>query len=297
MLLEQIVNAITLGSVFALFAIGLSLAWGSLDVLNLAHGSFFAAGAWAAYELASNVAAPFVVLVVLGMAVGAVVAVLLEFVAFRPIRQRIHNKRQAELSTLAATVGMGIIADQVISHATGNQVFSIGSATFTIQAYHVFGVQVTNIQIIIVATSLVVAWALSLWVAKTRHGIAVRAIAFSPPIPAMYGVNVARVAAATMAVSGALAGLAGVLLCVWVSGMDVSTGHSFLLKGFAIVVVGGVGSIKGGVLAAFILAFAETGVAAYGPGGLRDAVAFVLIILILLVRPQGIFGRQRAVRT
>lgn len=295
MLSQQILNAIVLGSIYALFSIGLSLAWGTLDVLNLAHGSIFVFGGFLAYELSKLDGLPFVVML-LGGAVGAgIVAVCLELVAFRHIRGHFTNKRQAELSMLVASVGAGLVIDQVIANETNNQVFSVEGA-FSIHTYHIGSLSISNIQILIIVVAVLIGLALDLWVSRSRQGRAVRGIAFDPAICGLLGVNVGRLAIMTMAVSGALAGLAGVLLGVETSGQDVTVGHSYLLKGFAVIIVGGVGSIRGGMIAAYMLAAGETAMIAYGPGGFADAVAFALIVLVLLVRPQGLLGRVRAQR-
>lgn len=297
MLAEQLlVNAAVLGAVLTLFALGLSLTWGALDVLNLAHGAIFVASAWVASKLAATVDVPFVVLVLAGMAAGAFLAVIAELLAFRPIRRLISNKRQAELSMVAATVGFGFIIDNLVGRATSHQVFSFPLGAFEFRKYDLLIATAFNIEIIIFAAAVVGAVALNYWIMRTRQGMAIRAIAFSPRIAPLLGVKVDNMAALTMAVSGALAGLSGTLMVVWTSGMDISTGHSLLLRAFAIVVLGGVGSVKGCVLAAFLLAIVETGIVAAGYGSLRDAAAFSLIILVLLFRPQGLFGTGRAMR-
>lgn len=295
MLLQQLVNAVLLGSIFALFALGLSLAWGTLDVLNLAHGALFVLAGFVAYKLAA-LDLPFVVLVAAGMVAAGLLAVVMELVAFGPVRRRFPNKRQAELSMLAVTVGAGVIIDEAIRRATGSEVFPVGQGSFEVERYHVGSVSIPNIGIVIVIVAIVCAFALDQWIRRSHGGMAVRAIAFSPTVPALLGVNVTRMAMATMFVSGALAGLAGVLLGVSTSGLEVGTGHAYLLKGFAVVVLGGVGSIRGALLAAYLVGIAETGIVAYGPGGLRDAVAFGLILVVLLFRPQGLLGQTRSVR-
>lgn len=297
MVLQQAINAIMLGSIFALFALGLSLAWGTLDVLNLAHGAMFVFGGFVAFELTRLGAdMPFVVLVLAGMASAGIAAVALERVAFGPIRRRFTNKRQAELSMLAVTIGAGIMLDQIVNLRIDEEVFPVGAGAFTIERYDLGLFTVSNIQILVVVVAAVVAVALDIWVRRARQGMAVRAIAYSPNVASLLGINVNRVATATMLVSGALAGLAGVLLGVASSGLSIETGHALLIKGFAVLVVGGVGSVRGAVAAAYLVGAAEVAVVAWGPGTFRDAVAFGLIILVLLLRPQGLFARREAVR-
>lgn len=291
-MVQQLVNAIVLGSVLTLFSVGLSLAWGTLDVLNLAHGAIFVFGGYLAYELTKKGSLPFIVVLLLCMAGAGLVAVALELIAFRRIRSRFTVKRQAELSMLVASIGGSIIVNQFIQNRTGSQAFAPQHA-LTVHAYDIGSVRVTNIQIIIVAVALVVAALLDVGVRRSRQGRAVRALAFDSSTAELMGINVNLVAAATMFLSGALAGLAGVLLAVNVSGQDTSTGETYMLTAFAILIVGGVGSIRGAVIAAYLVALAETAVTAYGPAQYRDGVAFLLILIVLLLRPQGIFARGR----
>jgi branched-chain amino acid transport system permease protein len=290
---QHLANAIVLGSVLTLFSLGLSLAWGTLDVLNLAHGAVFVFAGYIAYALAKEGDLPFVLLLAISMAGAGAAAVAMELVAFRRIRSRFTAKRQAELSMLVASIGASIILNEFVANQTDNQVFSPGAAAFAVHAYDLGPVRVTNIQIIIVVAAVLVAVALDRWIRRSRHGRAIRAVAYSPGTAELMGVNVNLVAAGTMFLSGALAGLAGVLLAVNLSGQDVATGEYYMLTAFAILIVGGVGSIRGAIVAAYLIAFAETAVVAYGPAQYRDGVAFLLILVVLLLRPQGIFARAR----
>ncbi|MCW3064040.1 MAG: amino acid transporter permease [Solirubrobacterales bacterium] len=293
---QQFVNALVFGSVLTLFSLGLSLAWGTLDVLNLAHGALFVFAGYLAYVLTKHGSLPFALTLVVSMAGSGAVAVALELVAFQRIRTRFRVKRQAELSMLVASVGASIVVNTWVSNKTGNQVFAPSENAFHVHVWHAIGLRITNIEVIIVAVTVVVASALDLWVRRSRHGRAVRAVAYDPTTSGLLGVNVNGLAAATMFVSGALAGLAGVLLAVNISGEEVGVGQTYMLTAFAILIVGGVGSIRGAICAAYLIAIAETAVIAYGPASYRDAVAFLLILLVLLVRPQGIFSRGRFLR-
>ncbi len=290
---QQLVNAIVLGSVLTLFALGLSLAWGTLDVLNLAHGALFVFAGYLTFELAKSGDLPFLVILVVSMAGAGAAAVVLELIAFRRIRSRFTVKRQAELSMLVASIGASIILNEFISNQTGDQAFSPGPNAFGVEAFSVGSIRITNIQVIIVVVAIVVAVALELWIRRSRQGRAIRAVAYDSSIAELMGLNVNLLAAATMFVSGALAGLAGVLLAINISGEDVATGEYYMLTAFAILIVGGVGSIKGAIVAAYLIAIAETAVTAYGPAQYRDGVAFLLILVVLLLRPQGIFARGR----
>jgi len=291
--LQQLVNAIVFGSILTLFSLGLSLAWGTLDVLNLAHGAVFVFAGFLTYELTKDGTLSFVPTLIISMIGAGAVTVALELIAFRRIRNNFRVKRQAELSTLVASIGAATIINQFISNETDNTTFGPSQSAFHIHQYKVGSVGITNIQIIIVAAAVVVAIGLDQWVRRSRHGRAVRAVAYDPATSGLLGVNVNLLAAVTMFVAGALAGLAGVLLAINLGSEDVSVGQDYLLTAFAILIVGGVGSVRGAIAAAYLIAIAETAVIAYGPSQWSDGVAFALILLVLLIRPQGLFARRR----
>lgn len=293
MALQQLINALVYGSVLTLFSLGLSLAWGTLDVLNLAHGSLFVLAGFLTYELTTHTSIPFVLVLLISMIGAGVVSAAMELVAFRHIRNRFRIKRQAELSFLVASIGASTILDTIVSNKSNNTPFAPAPGSFHVHSYQIASARITNIQIIIVVVAVIVAVAMDVWVRRSRQGRAVRAVAYDGVTSSLMGVNVNLVAAGTMFAAGLLAGLAGVLLAVNIGGEDVTTGQDYMLTAFAILIVGGVGSIRGAVASAYLIAAAETAVVAWGPANWRDGVAFALILLILLVRPQGLFSRRR----
>jgi branched-chain amino acid transport system permease protein len=236
---------------------------------------------------------PFVLVLVIAMIGVGIGSAAMELLAFRHIRTRFRVKRQAELSFLVASIGASTVVETFISNKTDSTAFAPASGAFAVHSYHVGSLNITNIQIVIVIAAVVVGIVLDQWVRRSRQGRAVRALAYDPDTSSLMGVNVNLVAAGTMFVAGLLAGLAGVLLAVNIGGEDVTVGQDYLLTAFAILIVGGVGSVRGAIAAAYLIAIAETAVVAYGPSNWRDGVAFLLILLILLVRPQGLFARRR----
>lgn len=295
-MLAQLVNALVLGSVLLLFALGLSLAWGNLEVLNLAHGTLFVFGGYIGYRIGQSADWPFVLVVVAAMVGSGLVAALMEVVCFGPIRARIRNKRQAEMAAMVASLGVSIALGQLINRWTQNRVFSPSDKLFTNHVYTVGSARIGLIDIIIFVVAILVAAHLWLWVSRSRQGRAVRALAYNPTTAGLMGINVRLLAVETMFISGAQAGLAGVLLSFRIGGETVGTGDTYMLSAFAILVVGGVGSILGAAVISFVLAIAETAVAAYGPGNYATGVAFALIFLFLLFRPQGLFARRMTER-
>jgi branched-chain amino acid transport system permease protein len=169
---------------------------------------------------------------------------------------------------------------------------TLSSSVFDVQGTTVFGERITNIQIIVFVVAVGLTFALAWFVRASRHGRAMRALAFDPEATRLLGVPPDRLASITMFASGAIAGGAGVLLAISLNTVSATMGEGLLLKAFTVIVIAGVGSIGGAAFAAFLLACVEVAMVQYFSSDLKDAVAFVLIILILLVRPQGLFAKQ-----
>ena len=293
---QQILNGLVLGSILLLFSLGLSLAWGTLDVLNLAHGAIFIFGGYLGYAVSVSTGLPFLAVAALAVIGSGALAALLEVVAFGQIRRRMTNTRQAELAVLVASLGASIAINQAISNTVKNSLFAPSARLLEVHGYQFWGLRITNVAILILATAAVMAVLLAYWIRASRQGRATRAIACAPGTAALMGINVRWLRLQVMFISGALAGLAGFLLSFHVSGEDVSTGGVYMLSAFAILVFGGVGSLLGATIAAYLVAMAETMVIAFGPSGYSSGVAFLLIFVMLLVRPQGLIPRGRSAR-
>ncbi len=294
---QDLVNVVVIGSIYTLFALGLTLSWGVLNVLNLAHGAIFMFGGLVGYLATKGHALSLWIVLPLSMVACGAIAVVLELVAYRPIRRRVADLHSAELATLIASIGCAAVLVAVAENVTENQLVGINPETFAVKAVHVAGVRITNLEIVIVIVAAVLSVALARFVSASRHGRALRALAHDPYACGLLGISPDRLAAATMFVSGALAGAAGILLALQLNTVEARMGDPLLLKAFAVIVLGGVGSVRGAILAAFVLALAETATDVYASTSLRDAIAFALIIILLLFRPQGLFSRvawQRA---
>jgi branched-chain amino acid transport system permease protein len=298
MIAQQISNGILLAGIYVLIAIGISLCWGTLNVLNLAHGPVFMFSAFICYYITSRTHRDFdlYILVGIGVVVGAVLELLLDLLIFRVIRRRTTDLAQAESSMLLASIGASAILVAIATSPTKGAAFSVTNKPIN-DSVHKFGnVVITDLEMITVAVALFTIAGLAIWVARTRNGRALRAIAFDAETSGLMGINQNRLSAVTLLFSGATAGAAGVFLAVVESSLSALSGQDLLLKAFAAVVLGGVGSVWGTFLGAFILAGGETAVTATTSGSWTDAVSFGIIILVLLLRPNGIFGRARVDR-
>lgn len=294
---EYLRDAVVLGAVYTLFALGLTLSWGVLNVLNLAHANVLVAAALGAYLLTRDSVISVWILLPICMVIGGVLSVAIELLVFRPIRRRADSEEASALPILIGSIAAGAVLFALSEDVTGQQVRSINRQVFEVSSFDLAGVPVTNIQVLIVVLSLTLSFALAYFVTRTRQGRALRALAYDRHTCAQLGISTERLAVATMFVAGALAGVAGLLLALYLGSVEARMGESLLLKAFAIIILGGVGSVYGAITGAYIIAVAEVFTVAYISSGLRDAVAFALILALLLLRPQGLFAKaawQRA---
>ncbi len=289
--LQQLINGLILGSVYALFAIGLSLVWGILKILNMAHAAIFTWGATAAFFLLIWVPVPLYLLIPVIMLFTGLLAAVVDFLAFRPVRRQQRNPDDAELATLVTSLGAAAVLLAIDVKVTNNgAVLSYPDALFTFQRVTIAGITLTNLQIGMVMLAVVLSLGAAAFIKWNRTGKAMRAIAVNPDMAAMLGVNVDRLTIATMAVGGALAGAAGVLLGIAFHAIHPQMGDPLLLKAFAITILGSAGSVVGALVGGMLLGVIEAAVLTFASASYRDAVSFGLIVVILLLRPKGLFA-------
>jgi len=294
--LQDLVSIISLGSIYLLFALGMSLTWGTIDILNFAHGSIFMFSAFVGYLVLGSRALPFLVVVLIGVAVGAVMSLLIQVLAFEQILKRARTKRQAEMQILIGGIGVATIPLAIAQEQTKSNPFGLSASSFDVTVWQVGGVRITNIAVITIVVGLVLWGATALWLRRSRSGLALRSIGVDSETSGLMGINRRRLALGTMAVSGAMAGLAGVLFTYAASAITPESGDTLLVKAFAVIILGGVGSMAGVAFGAFALAAAEVLVLTNTSGSWVDAVSFGLIFLVLLIRPTGVFGRKEVRR-
>ena len=291
-LAQNVVDGAARGALYAVYALGFTLIFGVLDIINLAHAATFMWCAFAGWlVLSAGLSLP------LGLAAalvaGAATAVLLELLAFRPLRRAGSDRLASMISSIGATLIMVSIAEAVFGVSTRRfpdsaldpRPFFLGGAG---------GLRVSRAQILIVAAAVVLSLALGFFIRRTRMGTALRAVAADQRASRLLGIEVNRVVVVTFAVAGALAGAAGILVGLLTNAISPGMGSQIELRGLAVVILGGMGSIEGAVLGGLILGLVETFAIAYIPGGgdIKDAIAFIILFLILLVRPNGILGRK-----
>jgi branched-chain amino acid transport system permease protein len=287
MLEQQLVNALSLGSVYALFALGFTLIFGVLGVINLSHGAVFMLGAYAALQAVLKLHLPLWAALIVALLFSGVIGMLIDVMVLRPLRRR----NAPHLIPMIATIGIGIFFNSAVQglFSADNQRFP--SDLLPDQQLYFWGVQVSVLEIAIIVLSFVLMGALFFVMNRTQIGRALRAIAESPKAAALLGVNVEGLFLLTSFTAAALGGVAGVLIALYSNAVFPLMGQPILHKGIAVIILGGMGDIRGALVGAMFLGFAEVLSVAYIGSTMRDAVGFGLLFLVLLLRPQGLFGK------
>jgi branched-chain amino acid transport system permease protein len=287
MLAQQLVNALSLGSVYALFALGFTLVFGVLGVINLSHGAIFMLGSYVALLLVQKMAVPLWLALLAAMLAAGSIGLAVDFLVLRPLRAR----NAPHLAPMIATIGVAIMLTSLAQGLFGaeNQRFPAGiipeqSATFG-------NIQITAVQVGIVVISVLLMIVLLAVMRRTQLGRALRAIAESPRAAYLLGINVEGLFFLTSFTAAALGGAAGVLVGLSFNAISPFMGQPMLHKGIAVIILGGMGDIRGALIGGLFLGFAEVLTVAYLSSDVRDAVAFGLLFAILLIRPSGMFGK------
>ena len=294
--MQELVSVLSLGSIYLLFALGMSLTWGTIDILNFAHGAIFMFATFTAYLVLKSVQLPIIAVVLLGILVGALLSLLIQVLAFEPILKRARTKRSAEMQILIGGIGIATIPLALAQHQTKSNPFGLSESTFDVNVWQVGDVRITNVAVITIIVGIALWAATALWFRRSKQGLALRSIGVDSEVASLMGINRRQLALVTMAVSGGMAGLAGVLFTYTLGAITPESGDILLIKAFAIIILGGVGSMIGVAFGAFALAAVETWVLLNTSGSWTDAVAFGLIFLVLLARPDGLFGRKEVRR-
>ena len=287
MLAQQLVNAISLGGVYALFALGFTLVFGVLNVVNLAHGALFMLGAYAALKAVTLLNLPLALAIFTAILVTGAAGWLID----RFIFARLRARDAPHLAPMVATIGLAISLNSAVEGFFGAANLRFPVHELSAKAINLGEVQLTWLEMQIILLAFVLMAILLWWLKGTRMGCALRAVAESRKAAALLGIHVEGMFRMTSMLAGLLGGMAGVLIALYTNAVFPQMGQPMLHKGIAVVILGGMGDIRGALLGGFFLGFAEVLSIAYIGSTMRDAVAFGLLFLILLVRPQGLFGK------
>ncbi|MGE0117561.1 MAG: branched-chain amino acid ABC transporter permease [Dongiaceae bacterium] len=287
-LIQQLVNALSLGGTYALLALGLAIVFSMMGLINFAHGELMTLAGYGLW-LVLLLSLPFGLGLVVAVAVGVAAAVAMERVAFRPVR---GANAAALLLTSFAVSGILQVAFQVLISPRARPV---PIPSFLGGAWTVGGLQLGAIQSVSILATFLLLGALTLFFKRSAIGISMRAAAGDFDVARLMGIRANAVIAAAFAISGLLAGFAAAFWIAQRGSVDPLMGFVPVLKAFIAVIVGGLGSLSGAVAGGFLLGFIEIGLRAFLPEGLiayREAIALALIILVLVARPQGLLGRR-----
>ena len=288
MLEQQLFNALSLGCVYALFALGFTLVFGILGVINLSHGAVFMLGAYIALQSITVLEQSLWVALIIAFTVSGLTGLLVDFLILKPLRKR----NAPHLIPMIATIGVGIVINNGMQGLFGAENLRFPTGTVPDSTLDVAGIHVTAIELAIIILSFSLMAVLMVLLKRTQLGRALRAIAESPKAASLLGINVEGLFLLTSFAAAALGGLAGVLIGLYSNAVFPLMGQPMLHKGIAVIILGGLGDIRGAMLGGLFLGFAEVLSVAYIGSSMRDAVAFGLLFLILLVRPQGLFGKM-----
>jgi branched-chain amino acid transport system permease protein len=287
---QQLVNGLFIGGMYSLFAVGYTLVFGVLDILNMAHAAVFTLGGLAALWLVQSAGLSIWVAFPLATMIAGLLGLLVNQVAFVPLRRR----PDTYFSGLISSIAMAIIFEALAMQIFGAHNVRFPAGTVPVVIWRLGGITITLLQVEILAAVVVMMVALTQLLKRARIGKAIRAVAENQRAARLLGVNVDGVIAFTFFLSSALGGSAGILFGLYFDALSPDMGRPIELKGLAVIVLGGMGSVPGAILGGLAFGLSEVlTVAISGTSNLRDAVAFTVLFAIMLLRPSGILGKGR----
>jgi branched-chain amino acid transport system permease protein len=292
--IQQLINGISVGSIYALIALGYTMVYGIIKLINFAHGDVFMVGSFiglfSARYLASAGLPPILVLLislVISMTISALLGMSIERLAYKPLR------KASRIAVLITAIGVSFLLEYSGVFVLGPQAKGFPEI-LNKQQYNLFGssIQVDSNQTMILGTTVILMIILQYIVHRTKIGKAMRAVSFDMEAARLMGINVDRTISATFAIGSALAAAAGVIFGMTYNSVDPMMGVLPGLKAFVAAVLGGIGSIPGALVGGLLLGTVETEVSSLGYSSWRDGVAFAVLILILIFKPSGLFGKN-----
>ena len=284
--MQQLINGLSLGSIYALLALGYTMIYGIVKIIHFAHGDVYMLGAFFGYYTINVWHFNFIMALFGSMIFCALVGMLIEFVAYRPLR---HSSRIAVLIT---AIGVSYFLENGMSVLFSGDTRDFPQVIKQVN-YEWFGIRVTNIQLLIFATTIILMIGLQLIVKKTKMGRAMRAAAADPVAAELMGININGTISFVFAIGSAMAGAAGVLIGLYYNSIEPTMGLTPGIKAFVAAVVGGVGSIPGAAVGAVIIGCLESLMQAIGFSAFKDAAVYVVLIIVLLFLQAGLFGNKQ----
>lgn len=284
--IQQIINGLALGSVYALIALGYTMVYGIIGLINFAHGDVYMLGAFIGFYVCTTFHTGFISTLLIAMILSALLGILIEKAAYKPLR------KSPKIALLITAIGVSLFLENATRFIAGPNPKPY-PASILPQKNISFGVlQINNLQLIILCVSIVLALLLQFVVYKTKVGKAMRAAALDKDAAMLMGINIDNIISITFAIGSALAGAAGVLVGILYNRIDPLMGVMPGLKAFIAAVLGGIGIIPGAIFGGLFMGIAETLTKAYISSKLSDAIAFGILILVLIIKPSGLLGKK-----
>ncbi|HOQ09737.1 MAG TPA: branched-chain amino acid ABC transporter permease [Syntrophomonadaceae bacterium] len=284
--LQQMVNGLSLGAIYALIALGYTMVYGIIMLINFAHGDIMMVGAYIGFFAVAVLGTNIFVAMALAMVTCAVLGVVIEKVAYKPLRN------STRIAALITAIGVSLFLEYTtIFFLTPNQRVYPAEA-FPVTNYHVMGLTLSSKDIFVFVSAVVLMIILQYIIKRTKTGKAMRAVSLDKEAAMLMGINVDKTISITFAIGSALAAAAGVMMGIYYNSINPLMGIIPGLKAFVAAVLGGIGIVPGAMVGGFVMGILETLVSGYGSSLYRDAVAFGVLIIILLIKPTGLFGKN-----
>lgn len=285
--LQQVMNALSLGSIYALIALGYTMVYGIIKLINFAHGEIYMIGAFVGYWVMRVFELGVFEALIAAMLVCTVLGVLIERIAYRPLR------KSTRLASLITAIGVSLLLQYTMMRFVGADPRAYPALPdYMTKVFTIGGVVIRSQQLFIIGISVLLMILLQFIVKTTRMGKAMRAVSQDPEAAQLMGISVDRTISFTFAIGSALAGAAGVLVGIYYNTINPFMGIMPGLKAFVAAVFGGIGIIPGALIGAFVIGGAETAVSSFGFSLLRDGVVFAILIVILILKPTGLLGKN-----
>ena len=284
--IQQLINGLSLGAIYALIALGYTMVYGIIKLINFAHGDIMMVGAYVGFFSITLLGANIWVAMIFSMLTCAVLGVIIEKVAYKPLRN------STRIAALITAIGMSFFLEYITVFLLGATQRVYPAEAFPTNTYHIGGLLISNKDIFIFVSAIVLMLFLQFFIKKTRIGKAMRAVSLDQDAASLMGINVNNIISITFAIGSALAAAAGVMYGVFYGTINPLMGMVPGIKAFVAAVLGGIGIVPGAMVGGFLLGVLETMVCGYGSSLFRDAVAYGVLILILLIKPTGLFGEK-----
>lgn len=285
MIFQQLINGLTIGSIYAMVALGFTLTYGILGLINFSHGDVYMVGAFIAYFCVSVLKLNIIVSFFISLAFSGILGALIEFTAFRSIRNGSRS------SQLISSIGVSIILQNTVMLTMGSDTKPFPEVT-PATAHEFSNITISSTQILIMIVALIFMVILYFFIYKTKIGISMRSTAQDSAMTSLMGIDVNKVISITFSVGSILGAAAGILVGMYYNSLVFNMGASMGLKAFVAAILGGIGNIPGTMLGGIFLGLAESLGATLISAKYKDAFSFIILILVLLFKPTGLFGKK-----